>query len=785
MSSPSSSRSILCFLLGGYFTLIAGLPVGFIDEGVVTRDAIITGTFAPNPRNDNKPMLLLSSKNGQIYAVENPDTSEDNINIGNFESLLCTNGERGLQSVRVHPNFTENFFIYLYYTSFVEDCPEDPILGPPNHCSRFIMDPETLQIDIDSEVIILETSPAPKKIHNGGSMQFGVDGYLYVTTGDVGQRDPSYSQDLSNLYGSILRVDDAGVPPDDNPFSGVRCGQSGGVPPPDAPEGAVCSEIFAYGLRNPFRMSMDTNSKERVLFTIADVGASHWEEVSMGGADHVGANYGWPKHEGPCLIGKFDDCPLADDSITEPYYYYQHIALTEGGCATASVYVPEGIWPERYKFLFIDFVFGEIYNLVEDPDGGCRDCLPPVPAYLNETFYERELMIDMFFGPYKNSQALYIISRNEGQSIRRIRYTGTNNTAPMANFTVSDKMVDIDQAVFFDGSSSFDEDGDALTFLWNFGDGVTSTEASPEHTYVEFGQYIVKLTVTDALGQTNQVFDTVVCGTAPLATMVFPEETSRFRVGQEILVFGNATDSFGRALNDSQISWEVQQHHAEHFHPFLDKFVGNDFLLDPAPAPEDFSASTNSFLRIFMYATDSFGIESTVVRDIYPKKVFIELVSVPSGLEILVDEFPVTTPFNVTSWENHKLKLNALDQGLYVFESWSIGGDRKTNYTVPARNLTNPVITVVFSDGSTPWPTPAPTAKPVTATAKPVAATTSKPVVTTTTSTPVAAPPVSAPIPTAPTAIDLSTSENSGVSSLYGTSAFMVAAVLLLVLQQY
>jgi glucose/arabinose dehydrogenase len=265
---------------------ISALPVGFIDEGVLSRDAIITGAFAPNPRNGNKPMLLLSTKTGQIYAAENPDTSEDDVLVADLRDLLCTNGERGLQSIEPHPNFAENHYLYLFYSSFVTDCPESATTGPPNRVSRFVVDPETLTLDLDSEELILQTSPSPKKMHNGGSMSFGVDGYLYITTGDGGMREPSYSQDTANLYGSILRVDENGDAPDSNPFTtasggtGVPCGKSGtGFPPAGSPDNAVCEEIFAYGFRNPFRLAMDYSS-ERVLFSIGDVGASVWEEIS-------------------------------------------------------------------------------------------------------------------------------------------------------------------------------------------------------------------------------------------------------------------------------------------------------------------------------------------------------------------------------------------------------------------------------------------------------------------------------------------------------------------------
>jgi glucose/arabinose dehydrogenase len=278
---------ILLLYLVGSFSSTFALPDGFIDEVVASRDAIITGAFAPNPRNNDKSMLLLSSKNGVIYAIEDPDNSEDGVVVGDFSDAICTNGERGLQSIAPHPNFKENRYIYLFYSKYVTDCPESESTGPPNRVSRYTMDPETLQIDPSTELLIMETSPSPKKMHNGGSMSFGVDGYLYITTGDGGLREPAYSQDLTNLYGSVLRVDENGDAPASNPFttasggSGVPCGKNGtGRPPVGSPTNAVCEEIYAYGLRNPFRLTMNPNSIDRVLYSIGDVGASVWEELS-------------------------------------------------------------------------------------------------------------------------------------------------------------------------------------------------------------------------------------------------------------------------------------------------------------------------------------------------------------------------------------------------------------------------------------------------------------------------------------------------------------------------
>ena len=453
-------------------------------------------------------------------------------------------------------------------------------------------------------------------------------------------------------------------------------------------------------MRNPFRLAMDPNTVDKVKFHIGDVGASVWEEISVGGTDYAKANYGWPVMEGPCSIGSNVACDARSD-FHDPIYYYEHRKLTEGGAVTGSVFVPAGLWPSDYEFLFVDFIFGEIYNLVKDASRECRDCVPPIPGYRNETFHEHKDMVDVFFGPYQDTQALYIVSRSDGQNIRRIRYTGTSNRSPMANFTVDDTSAMIGEVLSFDATSSSDPDGDGLTYSWDFGDGSTSAQESPQHAFEENGTYKVSLTVTDVIGLSNEMFMFISVGTPPTAKIVSPAVGTNFSVGERLLLSGVAKDSLGNALNSSQIFWEVRQHHASHFHPFLDKSAGNDIELFAAPEPEDFLAATSSFLRVIMYAVDSFGVMTETYRDVFPNLVMVDIDSYPQKLHVLVDEFPVETPETITSWENHNLRINVEDQYPFAFVSWSDGGERSHKMTIPAASSTNPYISATFELNST------------------------------------------------------------------------------------
>jgi len=128
----------------------------FIDE-VVTSTKAMSGTFMPNPRNGNKPMMILNSKNGQINVLEDPDESPYSIEIMDLsdgDTKVCTNGERGLHTVIPSPNFAKNRHLFAFFTKYREKCLGDPKDGPHNVVMRFTMDPETLMLNYDEGTLI-------------------------------------------------------------------------------------------------------------------------------------------------------------------------------------------------------------------------------------------------------------------------------------------------------------------------------------------------------------------------------------------------------------------------------------------------------------------------------------------------------------------------------------------------------------------------------------------------------------------------------------------------------
>lgn len=136
-----------------------------------------------------------------------------------------------------------------------------------------------------------------------------------------------------------------------------------------------------------------------------------------------------------------------------PFHYYEH-REDKSGCVSGSVFVPNDIgWPKKFEFLFADFVWRRVYYLTLDDETGCRECTPPRSQYTNTTFYQTQdgdsssknngKIVDLFFGPYQDTQALYVITFGNDNTVTRIRYTvSVDNDPPKARLEVENEVVD-------------------------------------------------------------------------------------------------------------------------------------------------------------------------------------------------------------------------------------------------------------------------------------------------------------------------------------------------------
>ena len=268
------------------------------------------------------------------------------MNIGN---RVLFNGERGLLGMAFDPDYANNGYFYLHYTANV---------GPHGvtRISRFKVSPDPNIAHPDSELVMLEF-PQPDPIHQGGDLEFGPDGNLYCSIGDGGgPGDPDdQGQDATTLFGTILRIkpepDSTYSIPPDNPFVNDTTGRR--------------PEIWAYGLRNPFRIGIDPLNGD---LWIGDVGQERWEELDhWPGGDTTGPNFGWSCYEAnePFLPGRCQDSL----GLVFPVHAYAHNILGGDACAIIAGEVYRGSRYPRLtgKFLHTDYCHGKL--MMTEPDG--------------------------------------------------------------------------------------------------------------------------------------------------------------------------------------------------------------------------------------------------------------------------------------------------------------------------------------------------------------------------------------------------------------------------------
>jgi glucose/arabinose dehydrogenase len=633
--------ALLLLPLGAVPTAQAvGLAAGF-EEVPVAKVARTTGiAFTPDGR------LLISQQTGQVRMVKQgvllPTPVLDLGRTGS--NIVCGNYERGLLGEELDPQFAQNGYIYLFYTF----CP--PGASPTNRVARFTMRGDT--IDPASQLVLLDNITATGIYHQGGGLAIGADGYLYIGTGDNRSDQGQLSARLSSLNGKILRIDRAtgrGVP--GNPFFGTpearRCGVAGstGTSP--------CEEIASWGLRNPFRIAMRPGTNE---FYINDVGNLTWEEVNRGA---IGFDYGHPRREGPCPANGPCTNPQPDANLLVYYNHRTSSGIFGGGCSavTGGVFVPRGVWPAAYdnNYLFGDYTCGKIFRVQPGANG-----TPETSLFVGNR--GQNSVSDFAFGPDGSGrQALYYA--NYSSEIKLIRYTGSVNRAPEVVASASPRSGRTPLTVTFDGRGSSDPDGQPLSYRWDFGDGAGADGALVTYTYNTTGTFTATLTVRDNAGG-SAVSDPIVLNPGnlpPEVTISAPDLGAGYRVGQRIDLQGAARDPEDGMLSGSRLTWVIDLHHEQHTHPFLEETDGQRVAITTI-SPEDLNATTTSFLRVYLTATDSKGLTATASLDLTPQLVSVTLDTNPPGLFLCINGVDLQAPVALTSWPGYPLDVVAPGQ---------------------------------------------------------------------------------------------------------------------------
>jgi glucose/arabinose dehydrogenase len=315
------------------------------DAPAVHLESVVSGLSAPldcQTARDGTGRLFIVQQGGTIRIVKAKKLLPTPFL--NVASLIESGGEKGLLGLAFHPSYKSNGRFFINYTRRVSGQLQTVIAE--YHVSS--SDPNVA--DPNSGRIVLNFNQ-PFDNHNGGQMAFGPDGYLYIGTGDGGSGgDPQGNgQKLSTLLAKMLRIDiNSGSPyavPPDNPFVGVS-GAKG--------------EIWAYGLRNPWRFSFDRQNGKRLF--VGDVGQDAWEEVDI---VTKGGNFGWNIMEGNHCYPAGSNCNPS--GLIPPIAEYSH----SEGEAVIGGYVYRGAAIPALKGLYVfgDYVSGQMWTLQETQPG--------------------------------------------------------------------------------------------------------------------------------------------------------------------------------------------------------------------------------------------------------------------------------------------------------------------------------------------------------------------------------------------------------------------------------
>ncbi|WP_317441465.1 PQQ-dependent sugar dehydrogenase [Streptomyces collinus] len=618
-------------LAGATLTLTtpqAGAAVTGQDAAAATED-FQQVTLAKGEAEVGEPMslavlpdrsVLHTSRDGELRLT---DAAGNTKPAGKLD--VYSHDEEGLQGVGIDPDFAHNRAIYLYYAPPLNtpagDAPETgtaadfaPFDGV-NRLSRFVLNADGT-LDKSSEKKVLDVATTRGLCcHVGGDIDFDADGNLYLSTGDDSNpfqsdgysplderadRNPGFDAqrtagNTNDLRGKILRIkvnaDGSYSIPDGNLF---------------APGTAKTRpEIYAMGFRNPFRFSVD---KKTGIVYVGDYGPDAGSaDPNRGPAGQVEfarvtkpGNFGWPYCTGAndayvdydfatktsgatfdCSAPKNDsphNTGLTDLPPAQPAWIpYDGPSVPEFGSGSESpmggpVYHYDATLDSPVKFPAAydgDFFAGEfgrrwIKRITSDADGTVQS-IKDIP-------WSGTQVMDMAFGP---DGALYVLDYgtswfggDDHSGLYRIE-NATDGHSPVAQAAADRTSGQAPLKVAFSSAGSTDQDGDALTYGWDFGDGTTATGASPTHKYKKDGTYTATVTAKDTTGRTGSASVQVVVGnTAPTVTLQLPEDGRLFSFGDAIPFQVKVTDpEDGKAVDCSKVTVNFILGHDTHGHP--------------------------------------------------------------------------------------------------------------------------------------------------------------------------------------------------------------------------
>ncbi|MEM6646649.1 MAG: ThuA domain-containing protein, partial [Bacteroidota bacterium] len=498
------------------------MAAGRIDadfSGRRVKDTIADNVWPDDLAVDDKGNVWIAELTGALYRYD--AETEESVKIGEIPTTDPVNIEHGLFGVEVDPDFYNGEpWVYLYYAE------QETFI---NTLSR--MRYENGQLDMDSEEILLRVPTEPQCCHQAGDIEWGPDKTLYLSTGDTGMSEtrPDWevsdekldaffeehgldeddyqwsrlvdsertAQNLADLRGKIVRINRDGSIPKDNPFFG---------------QAGARWEVYAYGLRNPYRFKLDPQTGYLFIGVVGPDEDVTYDEYNI--SREGGENFGWPRDNGTLVYNEWDPADIED--YEPPFWEYDY---ADGGRSASGgpVYRHEG--PGAFPDVFQGTVFTYDWSRTWIKWGEIEERPVTLTKTNGETYtmntlrlvniktFDETLMqgtrpISMELGP---DGALYVAEFTgfwgpaPGSKVTRYRWVA-GNEAPVSMGSVLGPAEGDPLTIRFSSKGSYDPNADTVIFAWAFGDGGTSSERHPTHTYAEAGTYTATLTLTDPDG---------------------------------------------------------------------------------------------------------------------------------------------------------------------------------------------------------------------------------------------------------------------------------------------
>ncbi|WP_162793736.1 PQQ-dependent sugar dehydrogenase [Runella rosea] len=609
---------------------------------------------------DARGRLFAWTKEGRVYVLPNNNSSSSWSLMLDIRSEVKSAFDGGMLGFVLDPDFFTNGFFYVYYSTYVSGgSSQDAAVGRvkrfkannPNHATLL---PTTDYSDPLNKTLIGESNstgiPITKLSHMGGTLVFGTDNSLIVSTGDGAYYsnfdDGSHietayqeclnrgvmtnaeniganrSQLLNSHCGKLLRIDPNtgdGLP--SNPYYNAA-----------SPRTAQ-SRVWARGFRNPFRIMhiplTGNHTDDPGDFLVGDVGQGDKEEYNM--VVESGQNFGWPFKEGMSISHNRPLTQYAPANPIKPIIDYRTgtgraikndtifnigsvqvpgINPMEGNSAVAGVYYDKDTYPPAYKNTsFVGDASGIIYNVKLDANYNVQ--------YVNRFAYNLSSLTSMAIDPISGN-IYYLAYGSGGSSIYRIRYSPSNQP-PIAKIKADITAGSSPLTTAFSALDSYDPDNQTITYQWNFGDGSpVETTLAPHHVFTNAGQtsYKVKLTVTDPNGEKG--YDSLYVSlnnTPPVidSSSIHALNSIAANAAYPITLSAFASDDH---TDSAQLTyaWKIMLAHNDHEHLYTTYTNNNQSI--SLPSLECEKGVATYWIRIYLIVTDQQGLSTTYTKDI-------------------------------------------------------------------------------------------------------------------------------------------------------------------------